>query len=648
METRRQYTDYFGFDLGDGESAIAWVRPGRRAEPQMIELRGRKSIITAIGQHPAKGILLGEEACHSGGLQWLDVRFKSRYLIDEAHSGMRIEQFARALLELLMADGRVTDVQNACFFIGCPSGWNEEVRARYKQHFVNAGMVNCEVISESRAAFMFARESGELSVSDDLLTRPTLIIDAGSSTTDFTYVADLNERSLKVSDFGEVALGGGLIDKMVLEMNLQRSEHRKEIAGILQKYRAYAARCELEARRVKEMYFTQQMRAGSMICESAVKLYAGRTPLTFDISLSDLDMKRIFKQPIKELGGQSFEGAYRKALLQAKSELAEALPEVVLLTGGASRMPLMKSIAQEIFPDAQILRGLEPEYAIARGLCHALRIDQKTQGFMDAVQQMIRSDDMENLVMSRMGGLYEAVSQTLTEQLIENIVPQEFARWRSGSIRTINDISEEITKSLYQKLKSGQLRDALYPAIGEWIMQLRPEIERMTDPICDEYDLPRTSLRLPVTLAVQPAQLKIDAGDLIRLDELKAVVDVAAAAVIAGLMGGGGVALLASGLPGLIAGFVLGLIAAVIGMEAAQRLLYKSDIPEKVRKLFPARLFERMLKARRSSLQRSVYVQLMKELSPPTEEVKQTVYAIAHSIEQQLEGMMARATLLIH
>ncbi len=648
METRKQYTDYFGFDLGDGESAIAWARPGKRTEPQMIELCGRKSIITAIGQHRTRGMMLGEEACHSGSMEWLDVRFKSRYLTDEENAGQRIEQFARAVLKLLMDDGRLKDEQSAFFFIGCPSGWNEEVRARYKQHFVNAGMVNCEIISESRAAFMFARESGELSVSDDLLTRPTLIIDAGSSTTDFTYVADLNERSLKVSDFGEIALGGGVIDRLVLDMNLQRSEHHREIAEVLGKYRAYAAKCEFEARRVKEMYFSQQLRAGSMICESAVKLYAGHTPLTLDISLSDLDMKRIFKQPVKELGGQSFEGAYRKALVQAKGELSEAPPEVVLLTGGASRMPMMKSIAQEIFPDAQILRGLEPEYAIARGLCHALRIDQKTQGFMEAVQRLIRSDEMENLVMNRMGELYEAVSQTMTDQLIEDIVPQEFARWHSGGIRTINDISEEITKALYRKLKSGQLRDALYPAIGEWIMQIRPEIEQMTDPICDEYDLPRTSLRLPVTLAIQPSQLKIDAGELIRMDEFKAVVDVAAAAVVAGLMGGGGVALLASGLPGLIAGFVLGLIAAVIGMEAAQRLLYKSDIPEKVRKLFPGKLFAKMIKARRSSLQQNVYAQLMKELSPPTESVLHTVNTIAHSIEHQLESMMARATLLIH
>ena len=42
------YTDYFGFDLGDGESAVAWLRKGSRTDPKMIELRGRKSFLAWI------------------------------------------------------------------------------------------------------------------------------------------------------------------------------------------------------------------------------------------------------------------------------------------------------------------------------------------------------------------------------------------------------------------------------------------------------------------------------------------------------------------------------------------------------------------------------------------------------------------------
>ncbi len=648
MNTRKQYTDYFGFDLGDGESAVTWMRAGRRTEPQLVELRGRKSIVTALGKHGERGMLIGEEACQMNGLEWVRVRFKREYLTDPDGTGALIEQFARAVLEILRADGRIPDIEKACFFIGCPSGWSDAVRASYREHFVRAGMIHCEIVSESRAAFMFARESGELKVSDDLLTRPTLIIDAGSSTTDFTYVADLHERSLKACDFGEVALGGGLIDKMVLDMNVRRSEYAEEIAAIMEKYSSYAARCEFEARRVKEMYFTQQMRGSGLASESALKIYAGKRPVTLDISIDDQDMHRIIHKPLSQLGGRSFCGAYKEALMRARKELSDALPETILLTGGASRMPLIEEICRKVFPEAQVLRGLEPEYAIARGLCHTLRIDQKTRGFSEAVGALIRSDDMENLVMRRLGELYEAVSGTITDRLTDKLAPDAFALWRSGGLETINDISEEIGRRAAIEFDSGEMREALAPAIAAWLEVIRPDIERLTDPICDEYDLPRTSLRLPTALSVAPTGVKIDTGDLIRINELKAAVDVIAGTVMAAVLGGGGMALLASGALGWIVGLVVGVAAGVIGTEMAEQKLRKAKLPEKVRLLFTQKWFKKSLNRRRDALREDVCAQMKRELNPPTESVRATVQTIAHSIEYQLEQMMKRATLLIH
>ena len=648
MDKQKQYTDYFGFDLGDGESAVAWMRPGKRTEPQMIELRGRKSVITAIGSHKEKGLLIGEEACHASGLDWLSVRFKSRYLIDPEGSGEMVERFAKKVLETLIADGRLDSAETACFFIGCPSGWNQETRRAYREHFVSAGMVNCEVVSESRAAFMFARESGELRVSDDLLTRPTLIIDAGSSTTDFTYVADLSEKNLQVSDFGEVTLGGGIIDRLVLEMNIGRNQNAGVIAEILDRYPAYAARCELEARRVKELYFTQQMRGSTMPCESALKLYVGREPLTLEISISDSDMNQILEKPLNELGGRSFAGAYREALVRAREALYEGMPEMILLTGGASRMPLIGGICREIFPEAQVLKGLEPEYAIARGLCHTLQIDQKIQGFSEAVHHLIESDDMENLVMNRMSDLYQAVAGPMTDKLTEEIAPEVFGLWRKGGLKTINDISDEIARRIREMLADGEMRETLHPAVSEWVDQLRPEVEKLTDPICDEYDLPRTSLRLPVRLTIQPEQLKIDPGQLIRMDELKAVVDVAAGALLAGILGGSGMALLAAGLPGLIAGFAAGLLAGIVSTETAERMIRKAELPAPIRRMFTEKLFRRGLNGRKEQIREKVLEQMLSELALPSESALGTVKTIAESIEHQLEQMMKRAALLIH
>ena len=647
MEDKKQFTDYFGFDLGDGESAVAWMRAGKKTEPQMIELRGRKSIITALASHPEKGLFIGEEACHLSHAEWLQVRFKSRYLKDSASAGSYVMMFAREVLNALTADGRMDSPETACFFIGCPSGWPKETREAYRNLFVRAGMINCEVVSESRSAFMFARESGELRVSDDLLTLPTLIIDAGSSTTDFTFVEDLAERSL-AADFGEVNLGGGLLDKMLLERCVRRSQYRRQLEYIFTRFPQYEARCEFEARRVKEMYFTQARRGGGLRPESAVKLYAGRMPITLDITCDDADMNDILSRPQEALNGRSFEASYRASLEDVARELNDDQPQIILLTGGASRMPLIENLAREIFPAAQVLRGLEPEFAIARGLCYALRIDQRTKGFNDAVEALIRSDDMENLVLACMPELFEAVSGPLTARLVDDVAPEVFALWRSGGLKTFDDIGGELSARMRRLMESDDMKAALRPAVSEWVLRLRPDIEELTDPICDRFSLPRTSLRLPESLDIGAAQIMVGSDSLIKMDQFKALIDIIVATVLASIFGGGGIALIAAGPLGLIGGFVLGLLAGIVGTETAERLLRKAELPTGMRKLLTMGYFRRSLNKRRDDIRAGICAELEKQLDPPSEAALGMVRDIAASIEGQLSRMMERAALLIH
>lgn len=642
------YTDYFGFDLGDGESAVAWLRRGSRTDPKMIELRGRKSLLTVLGVDPNRGVLIGEEACNAMGLDSLEARFKSRYLSSRQEAGRLIERFARAVYENLRADGRIGDEDAACFFVGCPSGWPQSVREEYRALFERAGMRHVQVISESRAAFMYARESGELRVSDELLTLPTLILDAGSSTTDFTFVADLAEESLSACDFGESALGGGLLDRLLLEKNVGRSADGEQLRGVFRRYPQYYARAELEARKVKEMFFTQQARGETACAESAVKVYAGVTPLTLELSASEEDMRELLSRPLSSLGGCSFEEGYRRSLLRARELLKDRAPDTLLLTGGASRMGFLERLCREVFPDAQIIRGLEPEYAIARGLCHALRVDQKTQGFSEAVARLIQSEELEELVMSELPALYEAISRPIVEKLIDDVAPAAFECWKQGSLRTINDISLALSDRLRELLGGEELSQCLRPAVAEWLTRLRPQIERLTDPICDEYELPRTSLRLPDALAIDAAGLSLETGQLMNTGSLKAVLDVVVAALIAAMLGGSGVALLATGAPGVLAGFLIGLLAAIVGTETAEKLLRKAELPVSLRRLFPSGQFVRGLRNKRDGIERAVYAQLMKGVDPPTEETRRMVKTIAASIEEQLTAMMRRATLRIH
>ena len=264
---------------------------------------------------------------------------------------------------------------------------------------------------------------------------------------------------------------------------------------------------------------------------------------------------------------------------------------------------------------------------------------------MDA---LIRSDDMENMVLSRLSGLFTAVSAPLTDLMLDELAPEVFELWRGGGLKTFNDIGAELTARLQRRAEDGRLAGALRPAVSEWVMRLRPDMEMLTDPICDQFDLPRTSLRLPDTLGVGVSQLEVSADALLKTDQIKALIDVIVASLLAALLGGSGLALLAAGAPGLAIGFLVGLLAAVIGTETAERMLRKAELPLTVRRMITPRFFKKSLDKRRDEIRAGVESQLMREIDPPSENVQAMVREIASSIEDQLRRMMERAALMIH
>ena len=73
---------YFGFDLGDAESAVARLTKDPADIPEILKIRESQSFITAYAQMPTGEILIGETACYAAKAVQREIRFKSRYLRD--------------------------------------------------------------------------------------------------------------------------------------------------------------------------------------------------------------------------------------------------------------------------------------------------------------------------------------------------------------------------------------------------------------------------------------------------------------------------------------------------------------------------------------------------------------------------------------
>src|SRR5262245_4252823 len=94
--------EIIGFDVGPGESGVARVGLDGGAEPEMLEINGEKSQVSAIATHPTLGILIGKRAYLSPDVRTLSIGFKAKPRRDAEYEGtMRsfVGTYARLLRE---------------------------------------------------------------------------------------------------------------------------------------------------------------------------------------------------------------------------------------------------------------------------------------------------------------------------------------------------------------------------------------------------------------------------------------------------------------------------------------------------------------------------------------------------------------------
>ena len=103
-------------------------------------------------------------------------------------------------------------------------------------------------------------------------------------------------------------------------------------------------------------------------------------------------------------------------------------------------------------------------------------------------------------------------------------------------------------------------------------------------------------------------------------------------------------ALLAAGAPGLAIGFLVGLLAAVIGTETAERMLRKAELPLIVRQLVTDKSVLRGLNRQREELERAI----VRTLADPRSGFSARLCAsISRTLGAQLEEMARGAEMSI-
>ncbi len=478
--------EFIGYDLGHGETALGRAFGATVREPEILEWRGRRSFVTAVATDKS-GVKIGADALNASALgpkANVAVKFKSRYL-DVAAVHEPIRDFTHTLVDGLAADGTILGPKDSQFIVGCPSGWTADDREDYRTVFQNAGLSNVRIVPESRAALMTALEQGYLSIED---TRASvLIVDIGSSTTDFTYCRDLDAQ-----DVGHNVLGSGLLDTEIFDLNLARQKDRKKIEQLIAKYPHYRPIMEYWCREAKEAYFTGE----EVTVEILKRLPIGRG-VVFDICLDKADADAILDKPLEALNGYSWRRAFEYALKETIENLGGVVPDTILLTGGASRLPLVLPATQKAFPKARVVRGAEPEFAIARGLAWLGRFEYLHASFKSEVDKQTRDGgDIATKAEKASRDLGQTLAPVLVDAITEGCILPTFRDWRSGQIKSLDDVESELNDRVAAWLASDAAQAALRPVIDVWFAGLQRDIETVTDPLCRDHGLPAMVLSL--------------------------------------------------------------------------------------------------------------------------------------------------------
>jgi hypothetical protein len=438
---------------------------------------------------------------------------------------------------------------------------------------------------------MYARESGELQVELDQLSGRVLVVDLGSSTADFTLVEALSPLPL---DFGHNALGAALIEETLFRAAVNDHEDAAKLHDLYARQPARRTSDELRWRTLKEDYFNAES-AGPDPSAGNVFLYdlGGGRSVVMQAVVDRTAMEQALREPQAALGGLGWRDAYRDGLVAARAAVGGD-PDLVLLTGGASRMGFVPVLAREVFPTARVLRGKAPELAIGKGLAWWGRVRLRSTAFTQEVELLCTPVDastpsaLGSVVQRALPALLDTLAPVLAERLAEEVIIPWAKAWRNGDLATLRAFEDKTSAQAAAWIESEHGREAIRDVVQAWLPHLSREMESLTDPICDRYRIPRGALVVEPTTHVSGEMFvgrTVGSIDLSHLQGFATLVNLIVAAVVGTLVGGSGKALLVAGPVGWGIGFIGTLVLLFAGQGAVREVVKNWDLPLSARRL---------------------------------------------------------------
>ena len=476
------FTHIIGFDLGHGEFSLFQVSDEQNDSAKCIEINNKKSQITAIAVKDTGEILVGNKAITTYDEAVITVGFK-RKPGENPNLDRLVGLFFAGVLRSALAERKVSLSNKTLILVGCPSEWTREQQRGYQAILQEAiSDLPCEtkpkvaVVPESRAAIQCARQSGQFSI-DELQAGTVSLLDFGSSTVDSTLLQ--SGQDLHDKDDG-CDLGAFLLDELIVCDVLQRQDEatRARICDAMRYRASNLGRCLLRAREVKEAYFDMPefkekrlLAKGTVDIESHdgdidymdVRLTMGQlralieeTPLLYiEESAHSWDIpKDLLFFPCPDYSHLPYKDALMRFSEKVRGQMEQKREagkvSKVLLTGGAARMDLVKTIVESSFPDVIHARMSAPETSVAEGLALRGRAEVMCARF---------THDMRNQFSTGLTAMLQEETLRFYHLTSDSVV--------DAAIREVIDV--EIQKACNNRMQGSDLATSCAGEVGYWI-----------------------------------------------------------------------------------------------------------------------------------------------------------------------------------
>jgi hypothetical protein len=348
-----------GLDIGDGESCLLWLDAGDPMAEARIYERTKpveRAVLTALARRRGTGeLVFGEAALLAGDAVQFVVNVKRP---PDASLTPDVVLFAQAFLEEFFQAH--PEVRASCqILVGYPTGWPSPARDAYLR-FLQTSDVPLALLPESQSALVHVwdRRRRLDRIGQQQNVDNVLVVDIGSSTVDVTMVTDLNPVNIELG----AELGCRDIDEELARMvsaalagdpGFSRAMEQADAPMLLR----------LACRRAKETQFSgQSLRLHDLPDALNPRMTA----------IVELVTGWLRAQDIPHLVEQSWAVRFRDLMIEVREKLARP-PEVVVLTGGGSRMPVTRRVCSEVFPEATPELDDAPSFSVGRGLASAAR-----------------------------------------------------------------------------------------------------------------------------------------------------------------------------------------------------------------------------------------------------------------------------------